>query len=136
MGENDGLVNELNYRGRHVLLVEDNEINQEIAVAILEELGVTADLANNGKEAVEAFLKNDYALILMDVRMPIMDGLEATRIIRASGKQDAAAIPIIAMTANAMREDREATREAGMNGHIAKPINVMELKNTLGQLKL
>ncbi|MDR2826174.1 MAG: response regulator [Deltaproteobacteria bacterium] len=129
----ENLGDELNFKGYHFLLVEDNEINQEIALAILEEVGVKADVANNGKEAVEAFLRKDYALILMDVRMPVMDGLEATRQIRASSKHDAATISIIAMTANAMREDREATKEAGMNGHIAKPIDITELKNTLRQ---
>jgi signal transduction histidine kinase/ActR/RegA family two-component response regulator len=129
----DSLGDELSYKGYNFLLVEDNEINQEIALAILEELGVKADVANNGKEAVEAFLRKDYALILMDVRMPVMDGLEATRLIRASNKHDAVAVSIIAMTANAMREDREATKEAGMNGHIAKPIDITELKNALRQ---
>jgi signal transduction histidine kinase/CheY-like chemotaxis protein len=131
--ENNKPDNELHYEGHKFLLVEDNEINQEIALAILEELGASADVAGNGQEAVEAFLQNDYALILMDVRMPIMDGIEATRAIRASSKHDALTVPIIAMTANAMREDREATKEAGMNGHIAKPIDMRELKTTLGQ---
>ena len=73
-------------------------------------------------------------MILMDVRMPVMDGLEATRRIRASDKHDAATVPIIAMTANAMQEDRQASKEAGMNGHVAKPLDVDELKRTLFQM--
>ena len=121
------------YNGQSFLLVEDNAINQEIALAILEELGAAVDVANNGEEGVKAFLQKDYSLILMDVRMPIMDGLEATRRIRSSDKHDAATVPIIAMTANAMREDREASKEAGMNGHIAKPIDMNELKSVLYQ---
>lgn len=119
------------YDGCRFLLVEDNAINQEIAVAVLTELGATVDVAGNGSEGVEAFLHNDYDLVLMDVRMPVMDGLEATRRIRASDKHDARTVPVIAMTANAMREDREASREAGMDGHIAKPIDIGELKSTL-----
>ncbi len=117
--------------GHRFLLVEDNAINQEIALAVLEDLGAAADVADNGEEGVQAFLRHDYSLIFMDVRMPIMDGLEATRRIRASSKHDAATVPIVAMTANAMREDREAGKEAGMNGHVAKPIDVSELKRVL-----
>lgn len=113
------------------LLVEDNAINQEIATAVLESFGASIDVVDNGKEGVEAFLKKDYSLILMDVRMPIMDGLEATRRIRASKKHDCLSVPIIAMTANAMMEDRIASREAGMNGHIAKPLDMTELKQIL-----
>ena len=119
------------YDGHRLLLVEDNEINQEIARTILTELGAQVDVAHNGEEGVNAFLARNYALIFMDVRMPVMDGLEATRRIRASHKHDATTVPIIAMTANAMQEDREATKNAGMNGHIAKPIDVNELKSAL-----
>jgi CheY-like chemotaxis protein len=119
------------YEGSTLLLAEDNEINQEIAVAVLSELGAEVEIANNGEEAVEAFLRKDYSLIFMDIRMPLMDGLEAARRIRSSGKHDAAAIPIIAMTANAMQEDREASFAAGMNGHISKPIDVEEIKKVL-----
>ncbi len=119
------------YDGHVFLLVEDNAINQEIALAVLADLGARVDVADNGEEGVRAFLSNDYALILMDVRMPVMDGLEATRSIRASGKHDALSVPVIAMTANAMREDRQASREAGMNGHIAKPIDVEELRHAV-----
>ena len=89
------------------------------------------DVADNGAEGVQAFLDKDYAAILMDVRMPIMDGLEATRRIRGSGKEDAQTVPIIAMTANAMMEDREASRQAGMNELIAKPLDLDVLKRVL-----
>ncbi len=116
------------YEGYDFLLVEDNFVNQEIALAVLGEFGVNVDVANNGKEAVEMFENKNYAIILMDVRMPIMDGMEATRVIRASAKHDALTVPIVAMTANAMAEDKEETRAAGMNGHIAKPIDMDELK--------
>ena len=113
------------------MLVEDNEINQEIALALLRDMGAEVDVANNGEEGVRAFMQNDYSLILMDVRMPIMDGLEATRQIRASAKHDAATVPIIAMTANAMSGDREKSLEAGMDAHITKPIDIVELESTL-----
>ncbi len=119
---------DVRYDGLLFLLVEDNLVNQEIALAILEEFGIKADIANNGREGVEAFMNNDYALILMDMRMPIMDGVEATKIIRSSDKHDAKTIPIVAMTANAMAEDREESLAIGMNGHIAKPIDMDELK--------
>jgi CheY-like chemotaxis protein len=120
------------YDGYKFLLVEDNIINQEIASAILvDELGASVDMANNGEEGVRLFLERDYALILMDIRMPVMDGLKATVMIRKSDKHDASAVPIIAMTANAMREDMEESFAAGMNGHISKPIDINELKNTI-----
>ncbi|MDR2892103.1 MAG: response regulator [Deltaproteobacteria bacterium] len=121
------------YDGCKFLLVEDNLINQEIALSILDELGAETDIANNGAEGVRAFLAKDYDLILMDVRMPVLDGLEATRTIRASGKHDALAVPIVAMTANALREDRESSAQAGMNGHVAKPIDLNELKSVIYQ---
>ena len=130
--ESDGLA-DVRYDGHTFLLVEDNSINQEIALAILTEIGARVDVANNGEEGVAAFLQRDYSLILMDVRMPVMDGLEATRAIRSSGKHDAQTVPIIAMTANAMLEDRQVSREAGMNGHVAKPIDLAELTTVLQQ---
>ncbi|MDR1398250.1 MAG: response regulator [Desulfarculales bacterium] len=119
------------YDSYYFLLVEDNKINQEIALAILRKLGATVEVANNGKEGLEAFLHKDYDLVLMDIRMPIMDGFEATKLIRSSGKYNAITIPIVAMTANAMQEDREASKAAGMNAHIAKPIDLHELKSVL-----
>ncbi|MDR2161342.1 MAG: response regulator [Desulfovibrio sp.] len=121
------------YDGYRFLLVEDNAINQEIATAILEDLGAAVDTADNGEKGVQAFMQKEYDLILMDVRMPVLDGLEAAKHIRASGKRDAETVPIIAMTANAMQEDREASKEAGMNGHVAKPIDMTELKSVLYQ---
>ena len=124
------------YDGYDFLLVEDNRINQEIAVSILEEFGARVDVADDGEEGLRAFMRKDYSLILMDVRMPVMDGLTATRRIRASGKHDAAEVPIVAMTANAMHEDRLTSKEAGMNGHVAKPIDINELKRTLFELLL
>ncbi len=121
------------YAGYAFLLVEDNLINQEIALALLEGLGAKVEVAANGEEGLKAFLEKDYDLIFMDVRMPVMDGLEATRRIRASGKQNSRTIPIVAMTANAMAEDRDTSLEAGMNAHISKPIDVKLLKKILFQ---
>lgn len=122
---------EARYDACHFLLVEDNDINQEIAKALLVELGASVDIAENGEEGLKAFMHNDYDLILMDLRMPIMDGLEATRCIRKSNKHDALTVPIIAMTANAMEEDRMASLESGMNDHIAKPFEFQDFKSTL-----
>ena len=118
-------------KGRLFLLAEDNSINQEIAVAILQDLGADVDTADNGEEAVRAFLEKDYDVIFMDMRMPIMDGLNATRRIRESSKHDARIVPIIAMTANVMHEDRAACLQAGMNGHIGKPLELNELRKEL-----
>lgn len=122
---------DMRYEGHRFLLVEDNEINQEIAWALLNELGAEADTVCNGAEGLRAFLEHDYVLILMDVRMPVMDGLEATQRIRQSDKHDALTVPIIAMTANAMEEDRQASLDAGMNDHIAKPFEFEDFKRTL-----
>jgi signal transduction histidine kinase/DNA-binding response OmpR family regulator len=106
-----------------ILLAEDNEINQEIVSGLLENSSIELDIAKNGKEAVEKFKKNRYTLILMDIQMPIMDGYEATKIIREIDKN----IPIIAITANAMKEDIKKSAKYGMNSHINKPIEVKEL---------
>ncbi|MGN0654628.1 MAG: response regulator [Oscillospiraceae bacterium] len=123
-------------KGKKILIVEDNELNREIATAILEEAGIEVFSANDGKEAVEIMSKaekNDYDAILMDIQMPIMNGYDATRNIRAldSPVKD---IPVIAMTANAFDEDRKKSADAGMNGHIAKPVNVDALFSTLKKL--
>ena len=124
----------LDFRGRSILLVEDNELNSEIAMAILNEYGFQVDTAEDGAEAVEK-VKNStaagYDLVLMDVQMPVMNGYEATRAIRALPREDAGAIPIIAMTANAFAEDVQAALEAGMTAHVAKPIDLDVLKTTL-----
>ncbi len=107
--------------GTRVLLVEDNELNQEVATALLQDLQFDVDIAGNGAIALEKVKQQAYALILMDIQMPVMDGLTATRHIRAlAGAED---IPIIAMTANAFAEDRSAVIEAGMNDHLAKPVD-------------
>ena len=118
--------------GRRVLLVEDNEINQEVARELLQRAGISVDLAENGQEAVERAAAGDYDAVLMDVQMPIMDGLEATRRIRALASARAT-VPIIAMTANAMAEDRQRCIEAGMNDHLGKPVDVNRLYALLGQ---
>lgn len=117
-----------------ILLAEDVELNQEIATVILEDAGFTVDVADNGKIAVEMLSKSDpgyYQVILMDVQMPVMNGYEATREIRNLEDKGLASIPIIAMTANAFEEDRQAALRAGMNGHIAKPIDLRNLFDAL-----
>ncbi len=110
-----------------ILLVEDNEINQEIAYEVLTTAHLEVDIANNGQEAVDAVAKQKYSLILMDVQMPVMDGLEATRRIREAGYT----MPIIAMTAHAMLDDKEASMSAGMNAHLTKPLEPMALFATI-----
>ena len=112
-------------RGAKVLLVEDNELNQEVATELLRGAGLVVDLAENGQIAVERVSSGSYDVVLMDMQMPVMDGLSATRILRKNPALDT--LPIIAMTANAMQEDREACRQAGMNDHIAKPIEPDDL---------
>lgn len=124
-----------NWKGRTILLAEDIEINREIAVSLLEETGAVIESAQDGIEALEMFEAHStrYDLILMDVQMPGMDGLAATRKIRESGLGNAWTIPIIAMTANAFNEDIMVCLEAGMNAHIPKPINAEYFYNTLEQ---
>jgi two-component system sensor histidine kinase/response regulator len=107
--------------GRHLLLVEDNEANRELVVELLAELGLVIDVAENGRIAVDKVAAGQYDLVLMDMQMPVMDGLEATRQIRR--QFDATRLPIVAMTANAFKEDREACLKSGMNDHIAKPVD-------------
>ncbi len=123
-----------NLSGRRILLVEDNELNREIAAFLLKDEGISVTEAEDGQQAVECFLKMPegyYDAVLMDIMMPVMDGYQATREIRGSGKKDAEMIPIIAMTANAFAEDKRKTMEAGMDAHLSKPINVPELMDTI-----
>lgn len=123
-----------NLQGIRILTAEDNELNREIIVELLENSGAVVDSAQNGKEALDYYLNNSpgyYRLILMDVNMPVMDGLEAVRAIRDSGREDAAMIPVIAMTADVFKEDINKCREAGMNAHIGKPVELDKLYGTL-----
>ena len=115
-------------KGAHILVVEDNVINQEIILELLKDAGFKMSLANNGREAVEAVEKNEYDLVFMDIQMPELDGLEATRYIREKGITD---LPIIAMTANAMSGDRDISLKAGMNDHVTKPIDPPKLFESL-----
>lgn len=117
-----------------ILLAEDNELNMEIAVELLQMLGVQTDWADNGAAAVERFAKSDagtYRLILMDIQMPLMDGYSATRAIRALDHPDSRSIPIVAMTADAFKKDEQLAHEAGMNAHLAKPVSIERLTQIL-----
>ena len=113
----------------HILLVEDDAINQEVAKLQLEDVGLKVDLAEDGEQAVEMAQRNTYDLILMDVQMPKMNGLDATRAIRALPGRST--VPILAMTANAFDEDRQQCLDAGMNDHIGKPFMPVVLYSTL-----
>jgi len=113
--------------GKRILVAEDNLINQEIILGLLENSKIIIDIAENGEEALNLYEKNSYSLILMDIQMPILDGYETAKIIRENDKK----IPIIAVTASAMKEDVERTIESGMNDHLNKPIDVTKLYQTL-----
>ena len=124
------------YTGR-ILLAEDNELNQEIAEAILEDAGFEIEIAGNGRIAVDMLKQSEpgyYQLILMDVQMPVLDGYGATKVIRKLENPELSSIPILAMTANAFEEDRQQALKCGMNGHIAKPIDVEKLLEALGEI--
>ena len=123
-----------NLEGKRILLVEDNAINREIAVEVLKMTHATVDTAENGLEGANLFLasaEGTYDLIFMDIQMPVLDGYGAVRMIRSSARNDAAGVPIYAMTANTFAEDVAKAREAGMNGHIAKPIDIGALMQIL-----
>ena len=120
--------------GRKVLLCEDNEMNMEIALSLLNEKNIAADTALDGRESVKKFAESaegEYSAVLMDIRMPVMNGYEATGAIRALEREDAKTVPIIAMTADAFADDVQRCLDAGMNGHIAKPIDPQQLYGTL-----
>ena len=132
-----GDVSEKSIKGLHILLVEDNELNMEIAEFVLQNGGAEVTKAWNGKEAVELFRKSEpggFDAILMDIMMPVMNGYEATKMIRSLDREDAKEVPIIAMTANAFTEDRQKAKEAGMNEHIVKPVDVELLIKVIHKL--
>lgn len=118
-------------QGANILLVEDNKINQEVASEVLEQAGLVVTIVNNGQEALDALETNDYDCVLMDLQMPVMDGYEATRNIRKNTQFKA--LPVIAMTANAMSGDKEKCLDAGMNDHVAKPIDTHQLFSALNR---
>ena len=124
--------------GKHILLCEDHPLNAEIAQRMLQKVGCTVEWAENGAIGVDIFNRSKpghFSAILMDIRMPVMDGLKAARVIRASSHPDAKSVPIIAMSANAYEEDIEKSLDAGMNGHLAKPVNPQVLFKTIAQYK-
>ena len=131
--DKDNILNEYetkNFSDKRILLVEDNELNREIAVEILGMTGVHIDTAEDGRQALQMFEKSPddyYDMIFMDIQMPVMDGLQATRAIRELYRKDAVRVPIVAMSANAFVEDMKRSRRAGMNEHIAKPLNLEKL---------
>lgn len=121
------------FAGKHILLVEDNELNREIAVELLGAAGAGVETACDGKKGCEKFAASPegcYDLILMDIQMPVMNGYEAARTIRAMKRRDAAA-PILAMTADAFAKDIRAAQEAGMNGHLSKPLDIADMMQKL-----
>lgn len=140
LGDHPALVteqtNQFDFSGKRLLLIEDNELNREIAVELLSAVGAEVDYACNGAEGLMKFEQSPeqyYDLILMDVQMPVMDGYTATRKIRSSLHKDAARIPILAMTADAFSEDIKAAKNAGMNGHLAKPLDMITMNREISK---
>ena len=127
----------IEFEAGRILLAEDNELNQEIAEEILKEAGFSVEIAGDGQAAVDLLKGSEvgyYQMILMDVQMPVLNGYEATKVIRELDDRELASIPIIAMTANAFEEDRKEALKSGMNGHIAKPIDIEVLFDTMGKI--
>lgn len=125
------------FKGKKVLLAEDNVLNAEIAIELLQSFGFVVDVAEDGKVAVEKFERSqdkEYFAVFMDMKMPVMNGVEAARRIRSSKRKDRN-ILIFAMTANTLAKDQKECEEAGMNGYISKPINLKDIKNTLKDYK-
>ncbi len=141
LGERPGMDTHERYRqtsflGKHFLLVEDNALNREVATELLTDLGAVIHIACNGEEGVTAFRRSPegfYDMVLMDIQMPVMDGYTAARAIRSLARKDAGAVPILAMTADAFAEDIRAAKEAGMTGHLAKPLDAAMLKREIGK---
>ena len=125
------------FSGRRLLLVEDNIVNMEIVRLLLTQAGFAVETAENGQAAVDMVSASEagyYHAILMDIQMPVMDGYQATRTIRALGDPARAGIPILAMTADAFQEDQKAALDAGMQGHIAKPVDLKQMMTALEQV--
>lgn len=131
--ENNSNDDTIDCTGMNFLLVEDNEINQEIAQNVLVEFGANIEIANNGKEALDKFISypEKYDIIFMDIQMPVMDGFEATKQIRASDTKTSKTIPIIAMTAEVFKEDIDRATGIGMNAHVGKPFKLSELVSAI-----
>ncbi len=126
----------VNLEGKHALLVEDNDLNAEIAEMLLSDMGISVQRAANGQEAVDVFAAaapGEFDLVFMDIMMPVMGGLDAARAIRALDRADAKTTPILAMTANAFQDDVQASLDAGMNGHITKPLNRERIEEAVAQ---
>src|SRR5215472_17204502 len=122
-------------RSLRVLLAEDNPVNQTLVIRILERLGHKVQVVNNGKEALRQVQAVEFDLILMDVQMPEMDGLEATTAIRQAERGTGKHIPIVAMTAHAMKGDREKCLSAGLDGYLSKPVRIDELKQVMSEIE-
>ncbi|MCR4932620.1 MAG: response regulator [Lachnospiraceae bacterium] len=123
--------------GKQALLVEDNEINAEIAMLVLQDMGFKVDWVSNGAEAVENFGISEtgyYSLVVMDIMMPVMDGLEATKLIRRLDRDDAKSVPIVAITANAFPEDKEASYQNGVTTFVTKPYGKQQLQQVIETL--
>lgn len=127
---------EVDYSSKRILVVEDNDLNREIAQEILSMTGVKVETAENGKEAVDMVTASEewyYDLILMDLQMPVMNGHDATRALRAMDRRDIRKMPIIAMTANAFLEDVQQSKASGMNEHMSKPLDIDQLQRMLSR---